>query len=384
MKKVVVVLVCLVLLSLTACATFEVRAGEATAPAPQAPVTATPWPTAQPPERPIYIVDPNDQGTLSRILVVDPDQRSVAFEITTRFLPDIVLSEDGRRLYVADSYLTRVIRGEPREVLSVYDALNGQLLVDDISIPGRLLYKGFPNRDPFLFLSDGEQRLYVMKYGDPDIHRLRLSVLDPETLRTLYEGNWPPCGYRIQTQSDRWLCVNGVAIDVVDPIRATVIETQMTIPGLQVAGLALTADGHRLYVTGPDAAVTVIDVQQRAVLATARLEVEVGSEIVRGSTVVSPDGRRLYVGFDTGDDERQVFTDAIAVYDAATWEKIATIKLRDTLTHFALSVEGDQLYAVSPFARSLAIYDTTTAQEVALLSDLGGAPARVVVPPVRQ
>ena len=158
----------------------------------------------------------------------------------------------------------------------------------------------------------------------------------------------------------------------------------MTLPGSQIAGLALTSDGRRVVVTGPDAAVTVIDVQQRAVLATARLEVEAGREVVRDSTVVSPDGKRLYIGFDTGDDERQVFTDAIAIYDAATWENIATIKLRDSVTHFALSAEGDLLYAVSPFDRSLAIYDTTTYQEVVVLSDLGGAPARVVVPPARR
>lgn len=142
-----------------------VSASPATA-LPHAPVTATPWPAPLPPKRPIYIVDPNDQGTLSRILVVDPDRRRIAFTIMARFLPEVVLSGDGGRLYVADSYRAQVIRGEQRDALSVYDALTGELLMDDTPIQGRLLYKGFPDAEPFLFLSDEGRQLYAMKYGD--------------------------------------------------------------------------------------------------------------------------------------------------------------------------------------------------------------------------
>jgi hypothetical protein len=45
--------------------------------------------------------------------------------------------------------------------------------------------------------------------------------------------------------------------------------------------------------------------------------------------------------------------------------------------------QGDRLYAVSPFARSLVIYDTATYQEVTVMTDLGGTPARIVVPDIQ-
>ena len=151
-----------------------------------------------------------------------------------------------------------------------------------------------------------------------------------------------------------------------------------------IVDLISSADGNRLYLIDNDEVVTVIDVRDRTIAATGPLEVKAGWQTVWSSAVLSPDGDRLYVGFDTGDDESQVFTDAIAVYDTVTWKNIATIELSDTMWHFALSAEGDRLYAVSPFARSLAIYDTAAYKEVAVLSDLGETPAAVIVPSARR
>ena len=369
----------LVFLSLAACAPSGARTGTTATDAPPAPVTATPWPTP-PIRRPIYIVDPNDQGPVSRILVVDPDQLRIAFTLTTRYLPEIALSADGRRLYVADSYRTQVIRGETQDVLSVYDALSGELLLDDTPIQGRLLYKGLPLGEPFLFLSDNGRQLYVMKYGDPDTHQTRLTVLDPATLQTVREGDWPPCGDRIRVQADRWLCANGAALDVVDPSSRAVVETLLKVPSGQTVAWLITADGERLYVLYADATLAVANLQDRKIVTARRLEVNEHWLPVWDGATLSPDGRRLYVGFDTGEGESAVFSDAIAVYDTATWANIATIKLGDTMWHFALSAEGDQLYAVSPAAHDLRIYDTTTFQEVATLPNLGGTPARIVVP----
>jgi len=382
-------------------------AASPTPPVPEPPATALPLPTPLPPERPIYIVDPiydpnaHAWGVLSRILVVDPDKQEVARTLTMRFSPEIALSADGRRLYVADSYRTRVIRGEYRDVVSMYDALTGELLVDDMPIQRRLLYKGFPNRDPFLFLSDDGRQLYVMKYGEPDVRELRLAVLDPETLQTLHEGVLPPCGTRLQARSDRWVCANttfpvevpdgpgvsvSLSIDVVDPQRGVILETLFTVEDLRngIVDLVPSGDGNRLYLIDNDAVVTVIDIQDRTATTAGQLEVNAGWHIVGEDIVLSPDDKRLYAGFDTGDDGSQYFTDAIKVYDTTTWQSIATIELSDMMARFALSAEGDQLYVVSPFMRSLAIFDTAMYREVAVLSDLGETPAAVVVPPARR
>ncbi len=160
-------------------------------------------------------------------------------------------------------------------------------------------------------------------------------------------------------------------------------ENLFTIEDLRsgIVDLVPSADSNRLYVIDKDATVAIIDIQDRMVAAAGQLEMNVGWHIVGEDIALSPDDKRLYVGFDTGDDSSQYFTDAIKVYDTVTWQSIATIELSDMMARFALSAEGDRLYVVSPFMRSLMIFDTATYREVAVLSDLGATPAAVMVPP---
>ena len=193
---------------------------------PQAPPTAEPFPK---PKRPIYLLDPNFQAGLervSRVLVIDPDAGRRYHDILTRYSPLVDVSPDGRRIVVADTYWTKVTRGESRDVLSVFDIAEGEWSADDLSASGRLKYKGFPLGEQFLFFSDDGALLYLMKYGDPDIHQTRLAALDPETLAAVYEGPYPDCGRRIEVYADRWVCAgsNGsidtsftTSIDEIDP-----------------------------------------------------------------------------------------------------------------------------------------------------------------------
>lgn len=345
--------------------------------------TALPVRSGPPPGRPIYILDPNDQGTLGRILVVDPDAGRVAFEIPTRFLPEATVSADGERLYVADSYHTRVLRGETRDVATVYDARTGNVLVDDTAVKGRLLYKGFPlGGHPFLVLSSDNRRLYVMKYGDPDPHKMRLQVLDAATLQTLHEGDLPSCGRLMQATSDGWLCIQGNVL-LVDPYGKRAAETLVRLPKADVAGAALANQGNTLYVLSPEGALTLIDLTTRTTRTSAALALPPGWRLT-GDMMLSSDGKRLYAGVDTGDDQNQYFTNAIAVYDTSSWERLATIKTHSWMLYFALSAAGDQLYAVSPSDQSLSIYDTATFKEMARVPNLGGTPTQVLVPSLRR
>jgi hypothetical protein len=309
--------------------------GSTLLPQAEQPVTATPLPT-QTPMRPIYIVDSSfsqpQQERLSSIFMVDPDGLRIVWTIATRYMPEAVLSLDGKRLFVADSYWTQVTRGDQRDVLSVYDARSGELFIDDIPIQGRLLYKGMPSADhPYLFLSGDGRQLFVGKYGDPDIHQFRLAVFDTNTLQPLHEGNWPSCERRITDSYDRHACES---LSSLDPLR------------------------H---------------------LPWGKIEIPAGWR-VSGDGALSPDGKWLYVGYDTRFPERDIFTDTIVVYDTTTWERLATVPLPSPITQFALSAAGDQLYVISPFTRSLAIYNTDTFQELTVMEDLGGFPALILVP----
>ena len=74
-------------------------------------------------------------------------------------------------------------------------------------------------------------------------------------------------------------------------------------------------------------------------------------------------------------------TTKIRTYDTDTLEQVAVLSLRDPAIHFALSNEGDHLYTVSSERQSFAIYVTAAGREIATIGDLGGTPARIIVPP---
>ncbi len=97
-------------------------------------------------------------------------------------------------------------------------------------------------------------------------------------------------------------------------------------------------------------------------------------------SALAPDGARLYLGVDTGKDANQYFTDAIAVYDTTTWQRLGLIESTDWLAFFALSAAGDQVYVVNSTAKTLTIYDTATFETLGVVPNLGGTPSRVLVP----
>ena len=286
-------------------------------PPPQQVPTALPPPRPEqpiPPKRPIYILDPNFGSfqRLSRIIAIDPDRQTRTLGgKATRYAPDVAFSPDGRRMYVADSYWTQVTRGETRDALSVYDTLTSDILADDVPIPRRLKYKGYPMGQPFLFTSEDGSRLYVMKYGDPDVRQVRLAVLDAETLQTLGEGPYPPCGRRVQVLADRWVCVNSmgsvdagftISLEIVDLEGGVVLERLLSFeapgPDGATAAVAPSADGARLYDISRNASVTIVDMPGRTVLARKQLQIPSGFRLLHESVALSPDEKLLYLGFE--------------------------------------------------------------------------------------
>ena len=96
--------------------------------------------------------------------------------------------------------------------------------------------------------------------------------------------------------------------------------------------------------------------------------------------VSSSDRKRFYAGYDTCFPDRDFLADVIVVYDKTGWERLATLTLPAPVTHFALSAADDQLYAISPFMHSLAIYDTHTLQDPVVMNNLGEFPSLILVP----
>lgn len=350
------------------------------------PLTATPEPLGR---HVIYVVDPRNGELLSQILVVDPDTRRVVRGLRTRASPEIAFSPDGQKVYVADSYQSRVIRGESHDVFSVYDPVSGQLLHDDVEIPQRLLYKLFPGGGVGnLIVSRDGRRLFVGQYGDPDIHALRLAVLDAEQLKTLSEFKHP-CGasWLFPLQNGNLLCAGSGQAGLFDPSSGKTAPVPGSLPAESAP--ALSSSGDRLYLVSYDArapaAVTVVDLASSppAVLAE-RVPLDIPSGFQPSFSVASgPDESRLYVGVLAKEHSGSGTADEIEAFNTRTWQRVGQFKPTDPAWHFAVSNDGTQLYTVNPFKKSLSILDTATFREIAVMHDLGETPAQIVVPPER-
>ncbi len=384
---------CLLLVAVTLLAASCASASAATLPTvtliatpePIRPPTATPEPLSH---HAIYVVDPRNGDLVSQILVVNPDARRVERIFQTRYTPDIAFSPDGKRLYVADSYDSRVTRGEPHDVLSVYDAHTGDLLHDDMEISKRLLYKVFPSGGMTnLVVSRDGKRLFVGQYGDPDIHALRLAVVDADSLTILGEFGHPCVGYQLLPLSDGRLVCGGFSEPVLfDPATGKTMLLSASLPSQNAA--TISASGDRLYLVSYDARVpasaTVVDLAASppdVLTDRAALNVPAGSQVSLSQIALSPDELRLYVGFVSKAFSGSGTVDEIDAFDTRTWQRIGVFKPTDPAWNFALSIDGTQLYTVNPFKKSLSIFDTRTFAEIGVMRDLGDTPALIVVPP---
>lgn len=356
-------------------------AGTPEVPEPEVPVTATPAPLGK---HPIYVLDPRDGDLVTQILVVDAETQRVVRTFRARYTPNLVFSPDGRRLYVADSYYTQVIRGEWRDVLSVYDPVTFELLHDEVPIPGRLKYKVFPLGRRYLFLSPDGRRLFVRKYGDSDAHRLRLTVLDTETFDVLAEYPACPNGDLWPLPDDRLACVDGTTVQVIEALTGEATHTR-SLP-VSVVASAMVPAGDRLYLVTKDARVATLDVTAhppQLIGEPVALDAPADAPVASYGVVPSPDGARLYVRFLTGDWQVEGLNaaDEIRAFDTATWSYLGIFTPDTPTWNMALSADGRQLYTVNPWERTLLIFDTTTFEEIGAMRDLSETPALILVPP---
>src|SRR5581483_12393045 len=146
-------------------------------PTPLPPIAA---PTALPAPRgkhTVYVLDVLNGRLISELDEIDADTQLRHATLTLRYTPEFAYSADGTRLYVLDTYYTKATRGEHKDVLSVFDTQSLNILKDDIPVPNRLQYKVFPVGNLWFFASPDDQYLFVVKYGETDVHELRLTVL---------------------------------------------------------------------------------------------------------------------------------------------------------------------------------------------------------------
>lgn len=139
------------------------------------------------------------------------------------------------------------------------------------------------------------------------------------------------------------------SVSVFDTTTATV-ATKIPV-GLMPYGVAIDPTGSRVYVTNSGAdTVSVINTATNAVSATINLG-SVGS-VPRG-VEVSPDGARVYVAHRFG-------PPSVSVIDAATNAVVATLDEGWGATGLAIHPSGTRLFVTEEFSNLLKVIDTAT------------------------
>jgi len=108
----------------------------------------------------LYIVDSNNGNLEAQVLLVDPSAGRIVRVFKTGMNPDIALTPDGTRLYLASARVTP--EGTANEELSVIDTSNGASLLT-VSNAKRNTYNVVPPSSS-LAISPNGRWLYVMKY----------------------------------------------------------------------------------------------------------------------------------------------------------------------------------------------------------------------------
>ena len=333
----------------------------------------------------LYIVDTNNMGDQSQILLLDPQAGVVRGSLRTGHAPEIALSPDGTRLYVVASQ-------DGPSLLSIIDTATGQVL-NTTEIQYRESYIG-ESTWPGLAISPDGHWLYINQLHilAPGQDEYSVIVFDTRTGNILPEHiqipGCPLANLVPEEQGGHVLAFCRATNDV-RSLTFTVSNTTrqqspaVTYPLSPVFGSLV---GAQLLSNGE---VMVVDSNAQIALSQSRLDqlriattlkLSDNQQILPSAVTMSPDGDRLYLGIrSTSDPNGQAHQ--IMVIDSTSWKAVQTLELDHPFTHLATSHSGSEVYATDPDGGLLMIVDTTNGKEANAISGVGIYPTSMVVVP---
>jgi DNA-binding beta-propeller fold protein YncE len=373
----------------------------------------------------LYVLDNNNMKNESQVLLVDPEQERVVRTFKAGQGPDMILSPDGTRLYLASA-----LRKEGRliqNVLQVIDTTSGKVLqtVDNpdhsistlresvsrmaISRDGRYVYASknrvtwegvfnylatfdtaqgqfLPETAPLprcgvgrILVSPDDSRLNVLCHNTNDIRFLDLAENGAQ--RPLNKA----AGSRTATPPKLSLALG---------LSGTTMHSRGLVVGF------LSQDGLASTVIMGDGRFFNIDNQSRTIMQANEIDSETRKIISTSSKTssaddwlsdswirfqdlaISADGTKLYIGISRLVHLRQGvrYFDRVVVLDSQTLKRIETINLPRLANSVAISRDGRRLYAISPDQACITIIDTASRESRTIYS-IGTSPIRAIVAP---
>jgi DNA-binding beta-propeller fold protein YncE len=374
----------------------------------------------------LYVLDNNNMEHESQVLLVDPEQERVVRTFKAGQGPDMVLSPDGTRLYLASTLRSR--KGQFKQsVLQVMDTASGKVLqsVDKPDHPISTM-REYTSR---MAISPDGRHIYAYK-NRVTLEGVFNSLATFDTAQGRFLPETAPltrCGVgRILVTPDdsrlNVLCHNTNDVRFLDigengaqkTLNKAGDSRTATPPKLSLAhGLSGTTMHSRGLVLGflsPDGwASTVImgdgrffniDNRARTIVQADTIDSE-ARRVIRSTSktpspddwladgwiryqdlAVSSDGAKLYVGISRLVHMSQGvdYFDRVVVLDSQTLKRLETINLPRLANSVAISRDGRRLYAISPDQACITVIDTAT-RESRTIYGIGTSPIRAIVAP---
>lgn len=373
----------------------------------------------------LYVLDSNDMKPESQILLVDPEQGRVVRTFKAAKAPDMALSPDGTRLYIASTKYGPDGGGR-KDLLEVIDTASGTVL-QTVDSPDRWIstVRVYPSQ--MAISPDGHWLYIFMVHITMDSVSYDLATFDTVQGRFLtkktplpYCGTASllplPDGQRLNvicynTNDVRFLKLTAIGMPVVPtkgdtevlPAKVSLGLRGVAMHGQRVGPGFISPDGSTFTVIMGDGRFFQIDNESRKILHTSAIDSDArknmssdveatniatndwlaDSWIRYQDAVISPDETKFYVGIGRLAHLHQgiPILDRIVVLDSQTLKRREIIKTTYPFESLALGKDGRYLYAISPEQAAIMVIDTVTQREVRTIYGIGTSPIRAIVAP---
>jgi gliding motility-associated-like protein len=251
--------------------------------------------------------------------------------------------------------LTATVTVTPVLGAYAYVANGGDGNVSVINTTTHALMTTIPvGQDPtFVSVSPDGKRVYVVNNSSNSI-----SVINTGSNKVVTEIPVGSTNQVIVSPDNKLLYVAdyGITTNIIRVINANTFAEAASIPlSGQPGGIAINADGSKLYVTNPlDGTVSVIDIATKTITAT----INVNSQ--PQGILVSPDGARIYV--------TNFFSNSVSVINTATNVIESVISTPANPDAIAISPDGSNIYVANYGNGSVTVINTATATVLAIIA----------------
>lgn len=334
----------------------------------------------------VWVYDPDFPNlTTTQAFIIDGDKGEVLGMVDAGYQANLAFSENGSKFWVAETYYSRITRGERSDMVTVYDyeTLTPQ---EEIPLPnGRFLVV---TKRPNFAVTDSDR--YLLSFNSTPA--TTVSVVDPAKSQYLGELSVPGCSHVFPSGESRFamLCPDGglasVAFD--HELQADIKRTEPFFdpeadPVFEHA--AIDRQANKVFFVSYSGTVYEADLSSEVPSITNSWSLESDSQGWRPGgwipSAYNPANKELYfLMHEGGEWTHKNAGNQVWVFDANTGERNRIIELDNSYNAVAVSQDQNtQLYALSE-GGSLAIYDAQSGELQHTVGELGITPLVLYTP----